>query len=225
VLLTNAGDADTAATVAGRVLDAIRVPIEVAGRELTVGGGVGIALSHGEDEADAQALLRQAESPCTRPRPTARTTSGSSSRACTRRCSTGSSSRATWPTRSSAASCASPTSRSVQVDSSRVAGVEALLRWTHPVRGEIRPDVFIPIAEETGLIVPIGRWVVQDATARLAEWKRVNPDLAPGHVSVNVGGPQLQDPGLPLDVAEALRRSGLAPHELILEFTETLRAA
>ena len=203
------------------MLDAIRVPIEVAGRELTVGGSVGIALSDGEHEADAQALLRQADVAMYAAKADGKNhfrlfeprmheavldrleLKGDLAHAIER----GELRLAYQPI--------------VQVDSSRVAGVEALLRWSHPVRGEIRPDVFIPIAEETGLIVPIGRWVVQDATTRLAEWKRVSPDLAPGHVSVNVAGPQLQDPGFPLDVAEALRRSGLEPHELILEVTET----
>jgi diguanylate cyclase (GGDEF)-like protein/PAS domain S-box-containing protein len=221
VLLHDAGDAEDAAEVARRVLEAINVPIELAGRELTVHGSVGIALTHGEQDTDAQALLREADVAMYAAKSEGKgrfrlfepqmhevvldrlELKADLSRALDR----GELALAYQPI--------------VDVDSSRVAGVEALLRWSHPARGDIRPDVFIPLAEETGLIVPIGRWVVGEATARLAEWKRRRPDRAPGHVSVNVAGPQLHDPDFARDVAAALERSGIAPDELILEVTET----
>ncbi|MGZ6595596.1 MAG: putative bifunctional diguanylate cyclase/phosphodiesterase [Solirubrobacteraceae bacterium] len=102
--------------------------------------------------------------------------------------------------------------------SERPNGFEALLRWRHPKRGVIGPDVFIPIAEETGLIVPIGRWVLMQACRQAARWR------AGGHrlgISVNVSGRQLDNDGLIDDVRDALQDSGLDAAALTLEITET----
>ena len=102
--------------------------------------------------------------------------------------------------------------------SNRVFGVEALLRWNHPTRGVVAPDVFIPLAEEGGLIVPIGRWVLHEACRQGAIWH------AKGHtldISVNVSGRQLDGDGLIDDVLGALSESGLPPSALTLEITET----
>ncbi len=100
----------------------------------------------------------------------------------------------------------------------RMTGVEALLRWRHPRRGVIAPGQFVPLAEETGLIVPIGRWVLRAACEQAARWRRGGLPLS---VAVNVSGRQLEDAGLAEDVAGALRRSGLEPASLTLEITET----
>lgn len=96
-----------------------------------------------------------------------------------------------------------------------IAGFEALVRWEHPTRGEIQPARFIPGAEQTGLIVPIGRFVLRDACQQAVTW--------PGHLflSVNLSPRQLQDPDLLDDVRAALRDSGFPPHRLELEITET----
>ena len=99
-------------------------------------------------------------------------------------------------------------------------GVEALLRWEHPTRGLLMPDDFIPIAETTGLIVPIGRWVLEQACRQAAEWQRPARGL---NVSVNVSGRQLDtDAGFLVQVQEALATSGLDPGLLTLEITETV---
>jgi diguanylate cyclase (GGDEF)-like protein/PAS domain S-box-containing protein/excisionase family DNA binding protein len=102
----------------------------------------------------------------------------------------------------------------------RILGVEALVRWRHPERGLISPADFIPLAEESGLIVAVGRWVLDEACRRLAGWadERI-------YVSVNLSGRQLSAPGLIEDVAETLRRSGVAPERLALELTETVLMA
>jgi diguanylate cyclase (GGDEF)-like protein len=102
--------------------------------------------------------------------------------------------------------------------SERTTGVEALLRWEHPTRGLVGPDQFIPIAESSDLILPIGRWVLQTACRQLAAWH------ARGHmisVAVNVSGRQLDHDRLVDEVREALREAGLAPSWLTLEITET----
>ena len=102
--------------------------------------------------------------------------------------------------------------------SERTTGVEALLRWRHAERGVIAPDVFIPIAERSGLILSIGRWVLHTATLQAAEWRARGYDLA---ISVNVSGRQLDHDELVEDVRSALTESGLEPSALTVEITET----
>ena len=111
----------------------------------------------------------------------------------------------------------------VDVKSHQIVGFEALLRWRHPERGLISPLEFIPLAEENGLIVPIGRWVLQEATRQAAEWQNRSP-LGRLRMSVNVSVRQFQHPDLVGDVAEALQRSGLDARLLTLEITESLFA-
>ena len=103
-----------------------------------------------------------------------------------------------------------------------VAGIEALVRWNHPERGLLYPDQFIPTAEETGLISPIGRWVLNEACRQAVRWQSQYPGEAQLAIAVNLSVTQIQQPGLIYEVAEALERSGLDPHSLILEITETL---
>ncbi len=107
----------------------------------------------------------------------------------------------------------------VELDTGRSTGVEALLRWTHPDRGAVPPSDFIPIAEVTGAIVPIGRWVLQTACQQIARWRLVDPRLT---MNVNVSAHQLRDPGFPQDVRRALDASGLPGAALILEITESV---
>jgi diguanylate cyclase (GGDEF)-like protein len=109
----------------------------------------------------------------------------------------------------------------VQVDSGQITGFEALLRWHHPSRGMVSPAEFIPLAEETGLIVPIGRWILHQATRQAAQWQEFSP-LGRLRMSVNVSVRQFQHPDLVGDVSEALRLSKLDPCLLTLEITESL---
>jgi diguanylate cyclase (GGDEF)-like protein len=97
-------------------------------------------------------------------------------------------------------------------------GAEALLRWRHPVRGVVEPSEFLPMLESSGLIVPIGRWVLNMACRQGAEWESQHHPLT---VSVNVSSVQLEDGHLVADVSDALADSGLNPGMLILELTET----
>ncbi|MFN8571553.1 MAG: EAL domain-containing protein [Gemmatimonadaceae bacterium] len=112
----------------------------------------------------------------------------------------------------------------IDLASGRVAGFEALLRWTHPTRGPIPPSVFIPVAEESGLIVPLGRWTLQTACEQLATWHRdvmVPPGTERFFMTVNVSGRQLHHSGFVEDVIHVLDQSGVPPHSLILELTES----
>jgi diguanylate cyclase (GGDEF)-like protein len=106
----------------------------------------------------------------------------------------------------------------VEVATGRPVGLEALLRWDHPRRGRVEPLQFIPLAEETELIVPIGRWVLMEACRRAVE---LDPRPDGLEIAVNVSAVQLRDSGLVDDVQQALAASGLAPSRLILELTES----
>jgi diguanylate cyclase (GGDEF)-like protein/PAS domain S-box-containing protein len=102
----------------------------------------------------------------------------------------------------------------------RAEEVEALVRWEHPHRGFMVPEEFIPIAEETGLIISIGGWVMKEACYQAKEWQERYPNDPPLGVCVNLSAAQVRHPGLLQDVRQALRESGLEPASLTLEITE-----
>jgi EAL domain-containing protein (putative c-di-GMP-specific phosphodiesterase class I) len=103
-----------------------------------------------------------------------------------------------------------------------VTGFEALLRWHHPDRGFISPAEFIPIAEETGIIVQIGEFVLETAAAQLVEWQRTLPAAARYKMSVNLSARQLMGSGPVAMVADVIARTGVRPGHLWLEVTESL---
>jgi diguanylate cyclase (GGDEF)-like protein/PAS domain S-box-containing protein len=107
----------------------------------------------------------------------------------------------------------------VALDTGNIVGVEALVRWRHPERGLIPPETFIPLAEKTGLIVPIGRWVLRKACEQAVSWQEYYPNL-PLTVSVNLSIQQIQDPQLVEEVSEILEGTGLESDKLTLELTE-----
>ena len=108
-----------------------------------------------------------------------------------------------------------------QIDHGRIIGAEALLRWRHPRDGFISPAHFIPLAEETGLILPLGEWVLQAACRRLAAWAQ-HPDLATLSLAVNVSPRQFHQTGFVAQVLAALAGAGADGHQLKLEMTEGL---
>src|SRR5262249_27707755 len=105
------------------------------------------------------------------------------------------------------------------LDCSGVAAAEALVRWRHPTRGLLPPAAFIPLAEESGLILKVGRWVLREATRQAAAWQEIAPGV---QGSVNLSGWQLEQPDVVAEVAAALDTSGLEPKLLVLELTESL---
>ena len=108
----------------------------------------------------------------------------------------------------------------VDMETGQITGVEALLRWTHPELGLVPPGQFIPLAEETGLIVPIGRWVLQEACTQNMAWQRRG--LLPLSMAVNLSPRQFEDENLLHDIDEALHASGMSPVLLQLEVTESM---
>jgi diguanylate cyclase (GGDEF)-like protein len=110
----------------------------------------------------------------------------------------------------------------VDLESQAIVSVEALARWNHPERGLLAPAAFIPIAEDTGSIVEIGRWALREACRQLADWQARFPREEPLAVSVNLSGRQLQQPQLANEVARAVQQAGIDPSCLVLELTETI---
>jgi EAL domain-containing protein (putative c-di-GMP-specific phosphodiesterase class I) len=110
----------------------------------------------------------------------------------------------------------------VSLQTGAVWGVEALVRWEHPERGLLGPDEFVPVAEESGLVVPMGELVLEDACRRAVEWQREFPRTSPLALSVNLSGRQLRRPDLHEVIGLALTESGLPASSLGLDITETV---
>ena len=107
----------------------------------------------------------------------------------------------------------------VSLRSGRIVGAEALLRWRHPVRGLISPGVFIPVAEETGLIMELGNWVIEEACRQIRQWREAGLAMPP--IAVNLSARQF-DRGLPQRMADVLERYQVHPEQVMLEITESL---
>ncbi|MEX2107579.1 MAG: EAL domain-containing protein [Solirubrobacterales bacterium] len=110
----------------------------------------------------------------------------------------------------------------VALKTGEIVGLEALVRWRHPERGTLDPGEFIPIAEDCGLIEPIGRWVQESACSEVLGWHELRPDRKPLEVSVNLSARQVAHRGLADSVAEILSRTRLDPRYLVLEITESV---
>ena len=109
----------------------------------------------------------------------------------------------------------------IELATGSLAGFEALVRWRHPERGLLSPGQFIPVAEETGLILQLGLWVIEEACRQLKEWSAIMPGV---RVSVNVSARQFQEPRLAHDIRDAIGAAGVSPSSLQLEITESVVA-
>jgi diguanylate cyclase (GGDEF)-like protein len=220
VLLPGVPGHDAAEPIATRILERLREPFDLGGPEAYVSASAGVA--HGRPgETDAQALMVHADLAMNHAKkhgkdryevfePAMRTAfeAGIELEADLRRAVV----RHEFELRYQPI---------VQLATGEISGVEALIRWQHPTRGMIPPVAFIPLAEETGLIVPIGEWVLHEACRRVAEWN-ARRDGRPLTVSVNISAVQLEQRALPRVVRAALDASGLPAGRLILELTESL---
>jgi diguanylate cyclase (GGDEF)-like protein/PAS domain S-box-containing protein len=211
---------DEAEEVTRRVLQALEVPIEVESQFVTVSASVGIAVA--DAESTASSLLRDADVAMYRAKLTGRGRSvvfEPAMRAAAME-------RLRLETDLVHALVANQFRMEYQpvvsLQTNLVVGFEALLRWDHPDLGIVPPDKFIPIAEDTGLIVQIGRWVLDEACRQAARWREELPGSGDLSMAVNVSGRQIASPNLVQHVAQSLAASGLAPEALILELTETV---
>jgi EAL domain-containing protein (putative c-di-GMP-specific phosphodiesterase class I) len=110
----------------------------------------------------------------------------------------------------------------IALETKHLAGFEALVRWNHPRRGVVSPADFVPVAEETGLIVPIGQWVLEEACKKVREWQLASPGHRSLSLSVNLSGRQVAQPDVVDQIQHALQASNLQPHHLKLEITESV---
>jgi diguanylate cyclase (GGDEF)-like protein len=218
ILLGDIGNQARAPRVAERVIAALGEPFTVLGHEVFVSASIGIAYGQG----DAQNLLRNADVAMYRAKRSGEggayaTFEPSMHAAVVERLEIGADLRRAIE-RHELVLHYQPI---VELASGRVAGLEALLRWAHPRRGLVMPFDFIPLAEETRLIVDLGRWVLHEACRQAAHW-HADPRTGRPWISVNLSGLQLLDGSLEADVAAALAGSGLDAASLTLEITETV---
>ena len=223
ILLENVRDDDEARIVAERITRTMRQPIHIGDDTVTTGVSIGIARLHAEDEG-ADELIRNADVAMY----TAKGAGKGRYHFFEPAMHTAVVDRVELEADLRRAIAAPATSfvlhyqSLVKLETSAVVGVEALIRWNHPRRGELPPADFITVAEETGLIVPLGRWVLREACRQACSWWRDLPEDNTMSMAVNISGRQLQDAAFVADVAEALADSGLPPSRLVLEITETV---
>jgi predicted signal transduction protein with EAL and GGDEF domain len=218
LLLPGVESAEAAAKVAQKLLDALSALLPVDGQELHVSASLGIAL-YPHDGEDAETLIRNADTALYR----AKERSRGSSQFYTFDMNATAFERLVLETQLRRAlerdELVLYYQPQVRLDSGAVVGVEALVRWQHPELGLISPAEFIPLAEETGLILQIGRWVLSTACAQLRAWQEQGfPDL---RVAVNLSGRQFQQADLVRTIADVLELSRLEPSDLELELTES----
>lgn len=224
ILLEQENAAEGAAAVAERVLEALRPSLEVGGHRVFVGGSIGIATdtSSGVRETSADELLRNADMAMYK----AKRAGGGRYEYFEPSMHTALMERLRIEERLRAAVGDGELSVHyqpvVRLDGGPMFAVEALVRWPQP-GGELwAPGRFIQVAEETGLIVPLGRLVLRKACTQVADWSRRYPDHPPGPVMVNISAAQLHDADLVDDVRGALAQASLDPSRLVLEITESL---
>ncbi|PSJ43050.1 putative bifunctional diguanylate cyclase/phosphodiesterase [Allosphingosinicella deserti] len=219
IALSNVAQTMDAETVAEKVLAAIAEPFLVEGRSLHVGTSIGISFFPGDGE-DAGALLQAAD--------TAMYSAKESGRAGYKIfCKELSTAAQRWHTLSNDVHGASARGEfalhyqpQIAIESGVLTGVEALLRWHHPTEGLVSPALFIPLLEERGLIVDVGRWVLETACRQCAIWHAEGKP--PIRIAVNLSAQQFYRGDIVGTVREALRLAGLDPQWLELELTESL---
>ena len=207
-----------ASLVAERITEVLREPVLVEGQEIFLSASIGIALSDGTASPDG--LLRDADAAMYRAKEQGRARSeffdATMRTAAVVRLETQSALHRAVE-RDELRLHYQPV---VELSSGSLAGVEALLRWEHPQHGLIQPASFIPLAEETGLIVPIGRWTIERAVAQLARWQKTQTGQ-PLTINVNLSARQLRQADLAASVAEIIDAHGIDPAALCLELTES----
>lgn len=219
ILLTDIHRIDDVTAAAYKIFEAFSRPFVINGRELFVSTSIGVTLFP-DDGEDLPTLLRNADTAMYR----AKEEQGNAFQFYSREMSVRAMERAELE---SALRRAMEREEfelfyqpKVDIRSRRIIGAEALIRWHHPQLGLVSPTRFIPMAEEIGLIVPIGDWVLQTACAQNKAWQVAG--LPPISVSVNLSARQFAQEGLVSSVARTLDRMGLAPHHLELELTESI---
>ncbi|HWA37834.1 MAG TPA: EAL domain-containing protein [Burkholderiales bacterium] len=219
VVLSKLGKADDASLVARKVIAAFEQPFELGGREAFISASFGIAL-YPSDGAEADVLLKQADTAMCR----AKEEGGNSYRFFLPGMHQRSVERIELEHQLRGAlerkEFVLQYQPKADLLSGALCGFEALLRWQHPQRGLVPPGEFIPLLEDTGLIVPVGEWVLRSACEQLALWRAQG--LEPGPIAVNLSARQFEQEALDAVVGEILRDTNVEPALLELELTESM---
>ncbi len=217
LLVENIENTQTAITVAEKVLYAFREPFSMEGHDITVTPSIGVSIFP-RDGDDIDSLLRNADSAMYEAKGQGRNAYAMY----TQRMTDDAVERVELENDLRRALEQDELvvfyQPQVELESGRLSGAEALLRWNHPEKGLIPPDRFIPLAEESGLIIPIGEWVLREACRTARAW--LDQGLAIGNIAVNVAGPQIRRSNLAAIAGSALADANLAPGYLELEVTE-----
>jgi diguanylate cyclase (GGDEF)-like protein/PAS domain S-box-containing protein len=220
IFLSRIKGRDEALAVAAQVREVLSAPLELGSYRTYTSASIGIALTESTDESPDE-LLRNADMAMYHARAVGGTRTAvfdaSMHKAVLERLGLENDLRAAL-TRSELRLFFQPI---VSLRTGEVVACEALARWEHPVHGRVPPDRFISLAEDTGLIGPLGSWVLGEAARQLAEWRATLPMAAKLEVTVNLSPAQLREPGLVDEVADTLGEHGLPPAALKLELTES----
>lgn len=218
LISTDTRSVDETAIIAQQILDMLSQPYIVHGHEVFISGSVGITL-HPMEASDKEFLLKNADTAMSR----ARKNGGNQYQFFSAEMNTLAEQRLQLETdlrkaldRDELLVYYQP---QLECQSGKIVGMEALVRWAHPERGIVSPFDFIPIAEETGLIIPIGEWVLKTAVAQTKQWHKQGYSL---RVGVNLSALQFTDENLLVTIDETLNETGLSPEYLDLEVTESI---
>jgi diguanylate cyclase (GGDEF)-like protein len=223
IVLDRLPSTEKALEVAERTRLGLQLPFSVRGVEIITSASIGVSVADGSDPTlDAEALIRDADTAMYRAKETGRdavSVFDSSMRdSATERLELERDLRHAMDS-DELYLLYQPI---VQLPIGTIEGFEALIRWSHPTRGQLPPASFVPVAEDTGLIVSIGTWVIQEACRQLARWREVIPNGDDLYVAVNLSVRQLRDPELVPCVRSSLKRERLTDGALCLELTESL---
>jgi diguanylate cyclase (GGDEF)-like protein/PAS domain S-box-containing protein len=220
VLIEDAGTASQVLKIASRLIETVSVPVRVEGREVAVSASIGITLTESSARSTDN-LLREADIALYQAKSLGKARAvlfdDSMDHGVQERLDLETDLRQALE-RQEFRIFYQP---EVDLGTGEITGVEALIRWQHPTRGLVPPDAFIPLAEETGLIVPIGEWVLEESCRQAVEWQTLGGHLTNLMMSVNISACQFARRDLAEQVGEALGRTGLAPECLRLEITES----
>jgi predicted signal transduction protein with EAL and GGDEF domain len=222
ILLEDVDGDEHCVTIAQRLLEALHTPFEIAGTDVTTGASIGIALGTPGATTTPEDLMRNADlalydaknagknryavfAPQMHEKALARLSLTSDLRHAIER-----------------GELVVYYQPLIALDTGAITGLEALVRWNHPERGMLQPGQFIALAEETGLIVPLGRAVLRTALRAAASWQTAHPSHGGLRIAVNVSGRQLQDASFVDDVRAILAETGITPTTVVLEITESI---
>ncbi len=218
LLLSGLPDADAVVETVASLHEALAAPFDIEGNELTITLSFGIALAPA-DGTDFATLLRNADTALHHAKASGRNTHRFFAEAMNAEAVAHLAIRSGLRRALERNEFIVQYQPQIAIDSGAVIGAEALVRWNHPERGLVPPGAFIPIAEDSGLIVPIGEWVLRESCRQAARWQAAGLSLT---VAVNLSARQLQRPDLARTVMSALADSGLNPLFLELELTESM---